>query len=100
MQMRFYPKRLLLVALLGFTAMLASMPASAKVKRIVIDKAKSDSPAYGGKSFGKVGQYEKIIGRAYGELDPNDPHNKIIQDIQFAPRNAWRHGGVCRDLRR
>ena len=24
----------------------------------------------------------------HGELDPNDPHNRIIQDIELAPRNA------------
>ena len=32
--------------------------------------------------------YETLAGRAFGELDPNDPHNTIIQDIQLAPRNA------------
>ena len=62
------------------------------MKRIAIDKAKSESPAYGGKSFGSVGQYEKLVGHAYGELDPKDPHNSIITDIQLAPRNA--HGMV------
>jgi hypothetical protein len=63
-----------------------SLPAGAKVKRIVIEK-KTESPAYNGKAFGSVGQYEKLFGRAYGELDPKDPRNKIIQDIQLAPRN-------------
>ncbi len=29
-----------------------------------------------------------MTGRAFGELDPNDPHNAIITDIQLAPRNA------------
>jgi len=27
-------------------------------------------------------------GRAFGELDPNDPHNRVVTDIQLAPRNA------------
>jgi hypothetical protein len=78
----------LLAAVLGVALFAAPAPAGAKVTRIVIDTAKSESPAYGGKTFGKVGQYEKIVGRAYGELDPKDPHNAIIQDIQLAPRNA------------
>jgi hypothetical protein len=69
-----------------------AMPAGARVKRIIIDKGKSESRAYDGKSFGAAGQYEKIVGRAYGELDPADPHNTIIQDIQLAPRNS--HGMV------
>lgn len=58
----------------------------ARVTRIVIDQKLS--PAYEGKSFGSVGQYEFLTGRAFGELDPKDPHNTIITDIQFAPRNA------------
>jgi hypothetical protein len=29
-----------------------------------------------------------LQGKVYGELDPHDPHNAIIQDINLAPRNA------------
>ena len=29
-----------------------------------------------------------MAGRAFGELDPNDPHNAIINDIKLAPKNA------------
>ena len=29
-----------------------------------------------------------IRGRIHGEVDPTDPHNRIIQDIDLAPRNA------------
>lgn len=76
----------------AIAVLLAGAPAQAKVKRIAIDKAKSESPAYGGKTFGSVGQYEKLVGHAYGELDPKDPHNSIITDIQLAPRNS--HGMV------
>ena len=85
---KLFSRSSLLAALLGVAMFAAPAPARAKVTRIVIDKAKSESPTYGGKSFGKAGQYEKIVGRAYGELDPKDPHNAIIQDIQLAPRNA------------
>jgi hypothetical protein len=31
---------------------------------------------------------EKIVGKAFGELDPNDPKNAVIVDIQLAPKNA------------
>ncbi|MEO5740137.1 MAG: alpha/beta hydrolase domain-containing protein [Vicinamibacterales bacterium] len=32
--------------------------------------------------------HERITGKAYGELDPADPKNAIITDIELAPRNA------------
>ena len=44
--------------------------------------------AFDGASFGNVGSYEKIQGRAFGELDPANPLNAIITDITLAPRNA------------
>ena len=61
-------------------------PAQARVTKIVIDT--QESPAFNGASFGSAGPYETLAGRAVGELDPNDPHNAIIQDIKLAPRNA------------
>jgi hypothetical protein len=69
-------------------AMLATFEtgAQARVSRIVIE-AKA-SPAFDGASYGSAGTYETLAGRAFGELDPNDPHNAIIQDIKLAPRNA------------
>jgi hypothetical protein len=63
-----------------------ALPAEARVTRIVSDT--TVSPAFGGQSFGTAGQYETLAGRAFGELDPNDPHNSIITDINLAPRNA------------
>ena len=42
----------------------------------------------GGATFGSVGQYETITGVATGEVDPGDPRNAIITDIESAPRNA------------
>lgn len=58
----------------------------AEVKKIVIDT--NTSPDFEGNAFGNAGPYETIRGHAFGELDPNDPHNSIIQDINLAPRNA------------
>jgi len=34
------------------------------------------------------GQYETLTGVAFGEVDPADPLNAIVADIEFAPRNA------------
>src|SRR5258708_20511955 len=66
---------------------LAMVPdAQAKVTRIIIEK--KTSPAFNGANFGAAGQYETLVGKAYGELDPKDPHNTIITDIQLAPKNA------------
>lgn len=56
------------------------------ITRIVIDSVQS--PTFDGLSFGQVGQYEKLVGRAYGELDPDSPLNAVITDIELAPRNA------------
>src|SRR5579863_9547644 len=36
----------------------------------------------------QIGLSEALTGRFYGELNPKDPHNAIITDIQFAPKNA------------
>ena len=44
-------------------------------------------PAFDGARFGTVGPFERVTGRAHGEVDPNAPENSIIQDIALAPRN-------------
>ena len=79
-------KRKIAGALLGAAALLAAGAAEARVVKIVIDA--KVSPAFDGATFGTAGQYETLTGKAFGELDPNDPHNAIITDIKLAPRNA------------
>ena len=64
----------------------AAVPAHARVRKIQITA--KESPTFGGYSWPGVGQYEKIVGKAFGELDPNDPKNAVIVDLQLAPRNA------------
>ena len=64
--------------------------AEARIARIEITRV--ESPTFGGVSFGTVGTYDKLVGRAFGEVDPRDPQNAGIQDIELAPRNA--HGMV------
>jgi len=59
--------------------------AQARVTQVVITK--TESPTFGGKSFGAVGPYERISGQIIGETDPKDPLNAIIVDIGLAPKN-------------
>jgi hypothetical protein len=59
--------------------------AQARVKEVVITK--TESPAFGGKSFGAVGQYERVSGQILGEVDPKDPGNTIIVDIDLAQKS-------------
>lgn len=72
--------------------LLLAHPASARVTRVVVDKSRSESPAFDGKEFGNGIKYERISGEIYGELDPKDRRNAIIQDIALAPVND--HGKV------
>src|SRR6267143_354033 len=73
-------------ALTAAGAMIAAAPADARVKKIQITT--KESPTFGGYSWPGVGQYVKIAGKAFGELDPKDPKNAVIVDLQLAPRNA------------
>ena len=68
-------------------AALAFMMAEADARITHIEITKTE-PAFGGQSFGDTGAYERLAGRATGELDPADPANSGIQDINLAPRNA------------
>ncbi len=66
-------------------AILVSAPTMAAITGVQVT---SQAPAFGGVSFGSVGPYVNIVGRASGEVDPDDPLNAVITDIEFAPRNA------------
>jgi hypothetical protein len=66
-------------------AALLAGPAEAHITRIQVAKS---GPAFGGMSFGTVGPYERLTGKAFGEVDPKAPGNILIQDINLAPRNA------------
>src|ERR1700680_4732940 len=57
----------------------ASVASQAQVIRVVIDERK---PVAEGRSFGQAGTYEYIRGRIFGEVDPKDPRNAIIQVYQ------------------
>jgi len=67
------------------TIALATATAQARITRIEIAKTE---PAFAGQAFGAVGAYERLSGKAYGEVDPASEANAVIQDIVRAPRNA------------
>ena len=72
----------------GFAAIAAfglASTADAKITRIEITKTE---PAFSGQGFGAIGAYQRLIGKAHGEVDPANPQNAVIQDIQLAPKNA------------
>ena len=75
-------RRLVLVALLLSTL---TAPAWADVTRVTIS---SRTVVANGQWFGPAGPYEKIAGTVFFELDPADPHNRAIADLDLAPRNA------------
>ena len=57
----------------------------AEVTRIEVE-SRGDLP--GNATYGLAGTYEKLSGRVYYEVDPGDPANLIITDIEHAPLNA------------
>lgn len=61
--------------------------AHSRITKIVVPYTRQDPWPLAGRIFGTVGEYERVQGLAYGELDPADPHNDIIQDLGLAPRN-------------
>ncbi len=76
----------------------------ARVTRIDIENV--ESPTFGGTAFGNSGAYEKLTGKAYGELDPGHELNRNVargiqcrhsdfETGQYEPRQSHadvRHG--------
>ena len=58
---------------------------SAEVIRIEVT---ARSEVADGKTSGLAGPYERIAGTIYFAVDPNNPANRIITDIGYAPRNV------------
>jgi hypothetical protein len=59
----------------AIAALACAPPIEARVTKIIID----DTQPLAGQAI----PYEQISGRAFGELDPSDPLNAIIQDIEL-----------------
>jgi alpha/beta hydrolase family protein len=59
--------------------------ARAEVTRIEIS---SRQDVLAGRAFGTVGAYEKLTGKVYFAVSTENPHNRIIADLDKAPRNG------------
>lgn len=70
---------------LATVLLLATGTASAEVARIQVDTRVDIA---GGHSYGLTGAYEGLSGTIFFEVDPTNPVNQIITDINLAPRNA------------
>ena len=78
-------------SLLGRAALVivaASLTSVAQARITAIQIVRTESPTFGGMTFGSVGVYEKLVIRATGEVDPKHPADAVITDIQNAPVNA------------
>ena len=73
----------------------ATSYAMAEVTRIEI-ATRTDVLA--GKAFGDTGPYEEIVGKVYYSLDPDNPRNKSIVDLDKAPRDAAGRVAFVADL--
>ncbi len=74
----------LTLATAGALMMLASA-ADARLVGITIEKRR---PLAGGQAYGAAGPYERLDGTARFEVDPRDPLNAVIVNIDKAPRNG------------
>jgi hypothetical protein len=75
-------KRLLIAVLVAF---FFSRAAEARLVRLVVEQR---APFADGVSWGAAGPYERLVGTAFFEVDPRDPLNAVIVDLDKAPRNA------------
>jgi len=79
------PSRAIIAVAAAGALLVAAPVAEARVTHITIS---STTSAFNARVFGDVGAYEQVRGTAAGELDPLDPRNAVITDINLAPRNA------------
>jgi hypothetical protein len=64
---------------------IACLASSADARVTSVQIVRQETPTFGGRSFGDVGQYEKIVARVSAAVDPKHPANAVITDIQNAP---------------
>jgi len=82
--MNFLRRATMAAALTAAAPLGAALPAFAEVTRIEIT-ARAD--VLEGKPLGDAGPYEELIGRVYFSLDPDNPRNRPIIDLDKAPRD-------------
>src|SRR6202521_4600117 len=82
-------KTICLVLLAVVLPMVVPASSEARVVRFVVEQTRK---VLDGKSYGEVGPYERLDGTVYIEVDPRDPLNAGIVNLDKAPRTS--KGGV------
>ena len=67
--------------------LLASLLISPLPARVVRVEVHQREPVLGSRAFGLAGAYEKLVGTIFFSVDPSNPANRIITDIDNAPTN-------------
>jgi hypothetical protein len=62
-----------------------ALPGEARVTHLVVNQTR---PVADGAAMDAAGPYERIDGTVFLEVDPKDPRNAIIVNLDKAPRNA------------
>jgi alpha/beta hydrolase family protein len=78
-------KASMLALLLALSLPVMARHAEARVVRLVVEKTQ---PFAGGKTFGAAGEFERLDGTVYFEVDPKDPLNALIVNLDRVHRNA------------
>ena len=76
-------KAMLFVVVTVILQAVAAIPTEARVVRFVVEQTRRVAD---GKSVGEVGPYERLDGTVYMEVDPRDPLNAGIVNLDKAPR--------------
>ena len=88
-------KRMMSAGLVFGLALLLPAVLAAEVARVEV-VARRD--ALGGRSVGSVGGYELIVGRVHFVVDPANPRNRVVTDLDKAPKNAAGQVEMSADL--
>src|SRR6202521_3287046 len=76
-------KTICLVLLAVVLPMVVPASSEARVVRFVVEQTRK---VLDGKSYGEVGPYERLDGTVYIEVDPRDPLNAMIVNLDKAPK--------------
>ena len=77
-------RAIVLLVLSGLMSAGVASSVDAKVTRLVVEKT---SPYAGGRTFGDAGTFERIEGTAHMEVDPSDPLNAVVVNLDRVPTN-------------
>ncbi len=69
-------------------AALTALSAGLLPAEVVRIEVTEKSPVLDGKSFGKTGPYDRLVGKVHFEVDPKNEANRRISDIDYAPLNS------------